>query len=143
MKPLKNIVFPENAVFENLLANHKIAFKCITLDAINAYFIERSAEASRSKGRNLGMNMMVERIGIHKSGSETFVKFECHAEMKKQVLYIGKIHFSDEFGINCSNCSCPAGSGWSAACKHVAAAFYVMEHFHQTGILQKKIYIFI
>lgn len=138
--PIVLVEFPENAIFNDLLANNKSIFKCITLDEINRYFIERNAEASRSKGRGLGMNMMLERVSVYQSGPEIFIKFVCHAEMRKNVQYNGKIHFNDTFGINCSNCSCPAGSGWSAACKHVAAALYVMEHFYQTGILFKNKY---
>lgn len=133
--PTVLIEFSENAVFNDLLSNSKTIFKCFTLEKINKYFIERNAEASKSKGRSLGMNMMLERISVHQSEPETFIKFACHAEMRKNVQYNGKIHFNNTFGINCSNCSCPAGN---AACKHVAAALYVMEYYYQSGILFRK-----
>lgn len=58
-------MFPEIAVFEDLLVSKKTALNCITLDPINAYFTERDAEASRSKRRIFGMNMMAEKIGIY------------------------------------------------------------------------------
>lgn len=101
--------FPDNAVFNNLLSTNRSVFKCITLEAINIYFTKRNAESNRSKVRNLDLNMMLNRIGVHQSGFETYIQFSCHAEESKRVLYIGKIHFNNDFGITCSNCSCPEG----------------------------------
>lgn len=76
--PTVLIEFPENAIFNDLLANNKSIFKCITLDEINRYFIERNAEASRLKGRGLGMNMMLERISVHLNGRH-YQRYRCGA----------------------------------------------------------------
>lgn len=67
-----------------------------------------------------------------------FVKANCCAEQKKTEEYQIKMVIRQGENLLCiiqCLCSCPAGSGWSAACKHVGALCFSIEFFSVTGVL--------
>ena len=160
MQPNISIAFPEDTVeWKDLLSTDKNVFRTITLDNIKTYFIKRymiiiilmtaqicdhsaapttlylhrHAEASRNKGKTLAVNIMIVDIKVYVLNVNVFILFTCKAEMLKYVLYKGKIHVNKTVGINSTSCTCRTGAGFSAACKHVAAALYVLEYYGKTG----------
>lgn len=106
---------------------------CVSLTSITNYFEERLAEASQKRGRILGLNKFASDVFVWVDSLDIFIRSKCCAEMRKKVQYDVKIHIHGSF-INGTSCSCPAGLGWSAACKHVAAVLYILEHYAITGI---------
>lgn len=65
------------------------------------------------------------------------MKAHCCAEQKKNYEYkvqLVIIKTNLKNGIYQANCECPAGTGWSAACKHVAALCYSLEYFSISGM---------
>ena len=57
------------------------------------------------------------------------ISCSCLPEMKKDPIYKIKIDTSDVCG---AECSCPAGRGPHASCKHVAASLFALEDFSST-----------
>lgn len=65
-----------------------------------------------------------------------YIKAKCCAEQKKTQEYELKVVITQKgttFYINQGSCSCPAGAGWSAACKHIGALCFSLEFFSVTG----------
>ena len=87
---------------------------------------------SMKAGRALAIRKFIKCIQIHTLQDENSVicvKALCAAAASKNVDYIPKI-MMDGTGRNLqAHCTCPAGSGWSAACKHIAALVFNIEHY--------------
>lgn len=76
----------------------------------------------------------VKNTRFHRVKENIFFIALCSAEMKTSTDYEVKL------GINCQSreilkaqCQCPAGVGPAAACKHVSAVLYGVEHYIVTG----------
>lgn len=83
----------------------------------------------------MALNSFVKTIHCYISPTNGFVyiKGMCYAEKTKHKVYCVCL-LVDQTGviIQC-NCLCPAGSGFAAACKHVSAILYGIEHYALTG----------
>lgn len=101
---------------------------------IDQYFNERMASKGNDKGRRLFMCDFLKSCSFYKKGDDLYFMALCSAEMKKSVDYQVRIHMnSRDCEIMKTHCQCPAGSGFSAACKHVSALLYALEFYVVTG----------
>jgi len=107
--------------FTYISSKEKIPFSSFNEDAISTWFTRRKAMTSMKAGRALAIRKFIKCIQIHTLQDENSVicvKALCAAAASKNVDYIPKIMI-DGTGrrILQANCTCPAGSGWSAACR--------------------------
>lgn len=107
----------------------------LTPSSINLYFDERKGLKGHEKGRKLFMCEFVKSIYQFVKGDDVFIVGKCSAEQKKSTDYEIKVHLNcKERNIVKASCGCPAGIGPNAACKHVSALLYCVEHYGVTGI---------
>lgn len=109
----------------------------VTLETVDNWFADKHATSgSQAKGRNLALNSFIKMISSARvnGSSDVFVKAICYAEKTKNKVYTLYIVVEIVAGIikQCT-CACPAGNGFEAACKHVSAVLYGVEHYRQTG----------
>ena len=106
----------------------------ISQAVIDMYFNERKSSKGNIKGRRLFMCNFLKDCKFYKKDDNIYFIALCSAEMKKDVDYDVKIHVNyRECEIMKSYCRCPAGKGFSAACKHVIALLYGLEYYAVTG----------
>lgn len=108
--------------------------KWLSANAIDLYFNDRMAAKGNEKGRRLFMCGFLKNCTFHQNGDDIYFCAMSCAEMKKTKDYEVRAH------INClqcdimkAQCQCPAGQGFSAACKHVSALMYAIEYYAVTG----------
>lgn len=108
--------------------------KWLSANAIDLYFNDRMAGKGNEKGRRLFMCGFLKNCTFHQNGDDIYFCAMSCAEMKKTKDYEVRAH------INClqcdimkAQCQCPAGQGFSAACKHVSALMYAIEYYAVTG----------
>lgn len=111
--------------------------------AIEKWFNARGASKGMRRGRVLAMKKFVKFTRIFHTDENIYVRASCCAEMKRTQEYRVKIVIKT--GRSCEilqcTCSCPAGSGWSAACKHLGAVSFSLEYFSITGTYVYKAYL--
>lgn len=61
---------------------------CMSLTLIDIRFEGLLANASKIRGRKLGLNRFVDNIQILSENNIVFFKFDCYAEMKKKVCFL-------------------------------------------------------
>ena len=71
----------------------------------------------------------VQKTMINQQGSVCAISCSCLPEMKKDRIYKIKIDIIavDTSDVCSAECSCPAGRGPHASCKHVAASLFALE----------------
>ena len=75
----------------------------------------------------------VQKIMINQEGAVCTVSCSCLPEMKKDRIYKIKVDIAVDTSDVCgAECSCPAGRGPHASCKHVAASLFALEDFYST-----------
>lgn len=108
------------------------------LDSISAWFSSRLASASQKHGRNLFLATFIKCMEGSSSDGKLFISAICAAETRRSEEYKVKLLLKGvphSPSIAQATCECAAGEGWSAACKHVAAVCYTVEHYRGTGVL--------
>ncbi len=112
------------------------------LDTISAWFSQRLACASQKHGRNLFLATFVKCLEGTAAHGKLFLSALCAAETRRneeykvRVLINGIPHSPN---ITQATCECAAGEGWTAACKHIAAVCYAVEHYRGTGVLMQLV----
>ncbi|KAF5289475.1 hypothetical protein FQR65_LT11849 [Abscondita terminalis] len=133
--------FPPEILFKPLRVCSGI--KLITFKCIQTWFLERHAKKGMQKGRILAMKLFIKYTKINKNGNTFYLKGKCCAEQKKTLEYNVRMMITktvgNEYCIKQCNCTCPAGTGWSAACKHIGAFCFSLEYFSETGKLQEYV----
>ncbi|XP_031358887.1 uncharacterized protein LOC116182494 [Photinus pyralis] len=131
-----HLEYPNDALFKPL--KDYTGNKVVNYKAIRKWFLDRKANKGFDRGRILAMQLFIKycKMYIDGSGSNIYIQASCCAEQKKSSEYkikikITKLQSSHE--ITQANCSSPAGIGWSAACKHIGALCFSLEHFSVTG----------
>lgn len=119
-----------------ILNNFKTEEINLSLDMIVDWFKNKLAMNSMRKGRPLAFNQFVIEVKCcFQSAQVDFFKSVCKAEMKTKVSYTSYIQVDKTTNeILKANCMCAAGAGIEAACKHVAASLFVIEHYALTGL---------
>lgn len=110
-------------------------FKHFTLKSIDDWFGDKFATSgSQMKGRKMALTNFVQSILCTINDSNICAKARCFAEKTVHKTYTVLFIIEKVSGIlqQCS-CTCPAGAGFLAACKHVSAILYALEHYSQTG----------
>lgn len=126
--------FPELDLWTNLGEAPKESFSQINLNTISVLFDERKAGGSESNGRRLLHQKFLKNIFVATVDEFLFLKCFCSAEMRKNVDHQPKVVFSKLNGhLVKAECSCSAGTTPNAACKHVSALAYAIEHYNITG----------
>lgn len=127
--------FPDNSCFKPL--NFFKNLKFIDYESIDKWFLARNAKKGKEKGRILSMKLFIKCTQVARSGNLYFIKGKCCAEQKKSFEYKVQIiiskHERQKSEILQCSCSCPAGAGVSAACKHIGAMCFSLESFCITG----------
>lgn len=132
---LKNPVkLPENGLMQPLylLKGQKL----INLGCIESFFGKNMAKKGKEKGRILAMKLFIKYTQVLKENEMFYIKSKCCAEQKKSVDYNLELIINRNirfYEIVQSSCSCPAGTGYSAACKHIGALCFSLEYFSITG----------
>lgn len=120
----------------NCISTHpQNKFNALTLRKIDDWFEHKFATTgSQIKGRRMALNNFLKMIHCYISCNKIiYLKGMCYAEKSKHTVYCVCVLLDKNGVIIQSNCLCPAGSGFEAACKHVAAVLYGVEHYGQTG----------
>lgn len=101
------------------------------------WFVQRKALRSYSLGRSLCLNNFLKNILYYEKYDDCFFRGVCSATMKKNVAYDVTVH------INCVSrkimkcrCSCFAGAGNNAACRHVSTILHALEIYIHTGTIK-------
>lgn len=96
----------------------------------------RGANKGVLKGRILAMQRFIKYTKVFVTNNYVYIMANCCAEQRKTQEYGIKmvIRKNPNINIHQANCLCPAGSGWSAACKHIAALCFSLEYFSVTGM---------
>ncbi|XP_062534356.1 uncharacterized protein LOC134203514 [Armigeres subalbatus] len=115
---------------ENLPADE---CKWLTFEIIRGYFNERGALNSFKEGRKLHVANHLRKIGFGRTSVGNIqIRCYCKAAMKKSVLYQVIVELAISKVIAKCNCTCPAGRGNSAACKHAGALLLCLECYLET-----------
>lgn len=122
--------FPEEKHFKPLIECGKL--NIISKKNINQWFAERHANKGLEKGRLLAIKLFVKYTKCCESMGMFFITAVCSAEQKKHTDYSIKMLCKAQ-AIQQATCTCPAGTGFSAACKHVSAVCFSLEHYTLTG----------
>ncbi|KAK4882287.1 hypothetical protein RN001_005606 [Aquatica leii] len=133
--------YPSDNYFKPLNLSGDI--KLLNFEAIQCWFLLRKAKKGMQRGRILAMKLFIKYTKIYQIGNFSYLKGKCCAEQKKTMEYNVQIKITNinknKYQINQCNCTCPAGTGWSAACKHVGAFCFSLEHFSITGKPQEYV----
>ncbi|XP_050513297.1 uncharacterized protein LOC114327559 [Diabrotica virgifera virgifera] len=98
------------------------------------------AKKGKEKGRILAMQLFIKYTQIAEDKDLLFILSKCCAEQKKTADYnLEMVIRKNKLEICQSSCSCPAGTGYSAACKHIGALCFSLEHFSITGKVQELV----
>lgn len=103
--------------------------------SIDDWFADKFATTgSQMKGRKMALTNFVQSILCAINDSSICAKARCFAEKTVHKTYtILFIIEKVSGGLQQCSCTCPAGAGFLAACKHVSAVLYALEHYSQTG----------
>lgn len=108
-------------------------FCFVSVSLITEWFITKFAKSSLDKGLRLAQHNFIVKIhGKINDTGDILIAGTCYAEMTRHKTYTQKIVFRNEF-VNSSNCDCVAGAGNEAACKHVSAIMFGLQHYGSTG----------
>lgn len=126
--------FPKNVVFEPLELMNKSKLEWFTPATIVYYFDERSAAKGHKQGRKLFLCDFLKNVTHHANDGDIYISGKCSAETKKNKDYRVAAHLNVSNRTICkAECECVAGKGPNAACKHVGALMYGLEHYAVTG----------
>ena len=107
-------------------------------DGTNRNF--KAIASTDQKSRRLFTSGYVQKIELHKLNNVVCYRARCMPEMKSRSDY--KLRMCVRIGdsgnvaeISFADCSCPAGKGPQASCKHLAALMYALEHFTRCGYI--------
>ncbi|XP_065084067.1 uncharacterized protein LOC135706387 [Ochlerotatus camptorhynchus] len=131
----------DSSAFENMKKYNAMEdlpteqLKWLTFETIKQYFQQHNALNSFKEGRKLHVANHLRQVGFGKTSAGGLqVRSFCKAAMKKQVLYCVIVELAIASISKCT-CTCPAGQGNSAACKHVAALLLCLECYLETGTI--------
>ncbi|KAJ8909921.1 hypothetical protein NQ315_017225 [Exocentrus adspersus] len=106
----------------------------MTYKSIDEYFEVNLAKKGKEKGRILAIKLFIKCTKVAVKDCKYFILSRCCAEQKKTVEYDLKIIITqNSCKVVQASCSCPAGSGFFAACKHMGALCYSLEYFSISG----------
>lgn len=107
----------------------------MTYKSINEYFEANLAKKGKEKGRILAIKLFIKYTKVIIEDCKYFIMSRCCAEQKKSVEYEMKILITEKScKILQASCSCPAGTGFFAACKHIGALCFSLEYFSISGM---------
>ena len=102
------------------------------------YFINRNAVDGNPNSDFKNMNTRafplfkaghIQCVIYKRYNDKMLVKCKCHAEMKKNQLYLMRAVFNTTSDIVFAVCGCVAGAGPTCSCKHFGALCYFLEEF--------------
>lgn len=106
----------------------------MTYKIIDEYFELNLAKKGKEKGRILAIKLFIKYTKVCIKDGKYFIISRCCAEQKKTVEYEMKIIImQNSCKIVQATCSCPAGAGFFAACKHIGALCFSLEYFSISG----------
>nr|XP_029736120.1 uncharacterized protein LOC115270924 isoform X1 [Aedes albopictus] len=136
--PLDKAGFTENLRFVACDEVLQSSLKWLSVVEVFSYFQQRSARQGYRNGKLLKQAGFLRNISYAKVDNKVYqVRCYCAATMHKNRMYQLKLEHNGS-SITKANCECPAGSGNSAACKHVGALLSALEDFARTGIIQQN-----
>lgn len=137
LPPTAHCDYPEAETIPLQQCNNK-DLEGISMTSINEWFTARQATASLKKGRQLFHEKFLKCTETFKMTNMVYIKSMCSAQTSKNVDYLVQtlVHKKD---IIQASCQCAAGAGLNAACKHLAALFYCIEHYQGCGIVHEAI----
>ncbi|XP_031330135.1 uncharacterized protein LOC116163977 [Photinus pyralis] len=140
MKCVPSEEFPTSALFKPL--NTYSGTALISYDAIHKWFSDRRALKGMQKGRILAIKLFIKYSKTYIDGNKYYLQCKCCVEQRKTFEYNVKIkvvQHQSTFEIAQCQCTCPAGTGWSAACKHIGAFCFSLEYFSISGNTQEYV----
>ena len=143
-----DIVFP--ATGWRSLPAARLVSCCFTMHTMLSYFLDtvtsdgpncnfKAVAATDSKSLRLFQNGYVQKIELVKFGDVIFYRARCQPEMRSRADYKLKlaVRVKDDHReiveVVFVSCTCPAGKGPKASCKHIAAFMYALEEFTKFG----------
>lgn len=130
--------FTEAEEYKQCDKNLQQSLRWLSTVQIWSYFVSRSARHGYGKGKQLKQAAFLRNICYAQINNETFqVRGYCGATMRKSTMYLLRLEHNTE-AITKTSCTCPAGQGNLAACKHIAALLMALEEFARTGHLQQN-----
>lgn len=136
--------WPQNALFKSITDRDRDVLPPLPKDAVEKYVKYRQTTDrlanSDSSAMKQGLKLFdcaVAALSLYMSDTDKlYMSGIVSASMKKRVQYNVKLILHKNSGeIQQSDCECPAGKGPHATCKHIVAAFLVISHFKECGIL--------
>jgi hypothetical protein len=108
-----------------------LQFQEFTLEDITNYLSGCEKELD-NKAKNLYKERYLQTVRVATENNKFYIHAQCHAEMKKSVVYnVDVIVDSNAVVCECQ-CECAAGMGPEGHCKHVCAVLYGLYLFSQT-----------
>lgn len=113
--------------------DHKL-FNFVSVSVITDWFTTKHAKASLDKGLRLAQHNFIVRIQgkFNNPALQLLIAGICYAEMTRHKQYTVKLVFHNEI-TNSATCECVAGAGNQAACKHISAIMFGLQHYGSTG----------
>lgn len=135
-----SVNFPEACNFQTLVAFSGKKF--MDAAAIRDWFDARRSQRGMERGRILFLKSFIKYCEVYLEDNLWYITATCCSEQKLGGEYkLRMVAQDDDHTIRYSNCSCPAGNGWFAFCKHVGALCYYLEYFTLRGRYFIKNYI--
>jgi hypothetical protein len=129
--------FPDNVPFEK---SSSLDLSWLGENEITKIFEEETASKSELDGLKLFRENFVSSFEFHLSGDHLYVKSSCKSAYTKHLSYQVKIKIDiGSKNVQSRSCTCVAGMGPKAVCKHVAATLYGLHYQNQKGTVTERL----
>jgi hypothetical protein len=127
------MLLPDETTYKDI--NTSTSIPTFQMANINSWLAENGKSISTDNPPSLYTSKFLKFIRATEKDDVTFLKSQCHAEMKKHVSYWIDISIASDGTILEGQCDCAAGMGPKAHCKHICALLYALHDFTCNGKL--------
>lgn len=131
-------LYPTNSILKPLETIESKSLQQYSWGAIIIWFQERLAIASFDKGRRLFSAKFLKLVEGFLMNDRLYAYGLYAAEKRKTIDHKVQVIIGKE-NILQATCSCEAGKSYNAACKHVAALCFCIEHYALSGTIVQSI----
>lgn len=131
LEPEYNMSLPDSKIYKDLHADMTVPR--ISMDCVGVYLHTYNKTLDKIS-IDLYNDGFVNYVRLAEVDFSFFIKAECRASMKLNVVYIVDAQFDNNGVVQACQCDCGAGMGPHAHCKHVACVLYGLTRFYALAI---------
>ena len=140
-------IFPKDLSWNNIKTYYKSPSEVLKFTTANivTYFVMRKVfdGSSCTDFKSINQSAIdlfhcghLQQVEIAESNATLWIQANCLPEMHKDRTYKVVLSLSSgKWDINGASCSCPAGKGPHATCKHIGALCYLFQSFCENGTM--------